>query len=314
VKNLDRRSLALFGVLVVLVLAIAQLDPRFATVRAQSLLLPHLWELALVALPMTFVIVMGAIDLSVGSTIALTSIAFAMMFEAKLPLPICIGGTIVLGGVLGWINGFLVTRGKIHSLLVTLGTMAAYRGLAEGISAAKPFSGFPEGFRQISEFKLIGLTAPGWIFIVLSCAAGFVLSRHGYGRWVRLIGQNEKVARFAGIPVDRVQVAVFTATGLICAVVGLMLTARNNTAKADMGTGMELEAITAVVLGGVSILGGVGRISGVVLAVFILHFTREFVTWHWRKSEWNLIVIGVLLLLAVVVSLRLDSKRLRRAS
>lgn len=304
-KKVDSRLLTLLGVLVVLVLGMRQLDPTFITVRAQGLLLPHLWELALIVLPMTFIIVMGGIDLSVGSSVALTGVSFAMIRDAGAPLPVAIAASVLLGALLGWLNGFLITRGKIHSLLVTLGTMAAYRGIAEGISAAKPYSGFPDGFRQISEFKLLGVNLPGWMFLVVAIVSGLILHRHGWGRWVRLIGQNDRVARFAGIPVAKVQVAVFTATGVMASLVALILTARNNTAKADMGTGLELEAITAVVLGGVSILGGVGRISGVVVSVFILHLTREFVSWHWRKSEWNLIVVGVLLLVAVVVSLRM---------
>lgn len=289
------REITLFLVLVALLVAAAMLEPRFVTFRTQALLAAHTWELALVAVPMLLIIIAGGIDLSVGATVALSAVTLGLLHERGAPPMAAAAGGLVVGLLCGFVNGWLIARTRVHPLLITLASMAAFRGIAEGISTARPISGYPQTLLDLST----GWT-PAIIFAVVAVVAHVVLTKLRFGRWIVAIGTEEKVSRFSKIPVDRVKLLLYSACGLLCGLAGVLLVARNNTAKADLGMGMELEAITAVVLGGASIEGGKGRVLGLVLGLALIHETRQFVSWHWRQSELNLLVIGGLLIVAVL--------------
>ncbi len=298
-----RREWTLTVLLAVLMAGAFGLEPRFVSVKAQTLLFTHLWELAVVAVPMLLIIITGGIDLSVGSTIALSAISLGLMFERGVSLLIAVPGAIVIAALLGATNGWFVARLKVHPLLVTLATMAAFRGIAEGISLARPISGYPDGFLQVAQGPL-----PAIIFGGLAITTHIVLTRTVFGRWIVAIGTEETVSRFSGVPVARVKLVLYAVSGFACGLAAMILVARNNTAKADIGMGMELDAITAVVLGGASIQGGKGSIPGLVLGLILIHETREFVSWHWKQNELNLIVIGSLLLVTVLLE-RIPTRR-----
>ncbi|MFZ4508530.1 MAG: ABC transporter permease [Fimbriimonas sp.] len=302
---LRSREAALAGLLVLLLAYAAWAEPRFVTVRAQTLLATHLWELAIVAIPMFLIIVSGGIDLSVGSMVALTAVTLGLLFERGVNPAVAAMIAIAVGTGLGAVNGWFVSRLKVHPLIVTLATMAAFRGVAEGISLARPISGYPPQFLNMAQ----GLVPP-LIFFVLVLAAGLMLSRTIGGRWIVAIGTEETVAWFSGVPVARVKLALYALAGLLSGVAATLLVARNNTAKADQGIGLELEAITAVVLGGASIEGGKGKVVGLVLGLVLIHQTREFVSWHWKQNEINLIVVGLLLVASVLIE-RVLASRLR---
>ncbi len=285
-----------------LALAIAMLlgfayfvEPRFTTIRAQALLAGHSWELAIVAVPMLLIIMTAGIDLSIGAMVALCAVATGLLFERGMNIYLSSLCGIIVGILAGATNGIFVSRTRVHPLLVTLATMSLFRGIAEGISLARPLSGYPESFLAISTGAI-----PFIAFAVLAAGAFFVLGRMRFGRWIVAIGMEENVSRYSKIPVDRVKFWLYSFSGLSCGIAAILLIARNNTAKADLGMGMELEAITAVVLGGASIHGGRGRVLGLILGLVLIHETREFVSWHWKQSELNLIVIGSLLILTVV--------------
>lgn len=169
---------------------------------------------------------------------------------------------------------------------------------------ARPISGYPDSYLFIGQ---------GWVpplaFLTLSFAAWFALEKTKWGRWITAVGTEERVSRFSRIPVDKVKFALYTFSGLACGLAAAVLVARNNTAKADLGMGMELEAITAVVLGGASIEGGKGRISGLVLGLVLIHLTKQFVSWHWKQNELNFIVIGSLLIAAVLLERVFESRQ-----
>lgn len=305
---LRSREAVLVGLLLALMLAAWVLEPRFVTVRSQLLLAAHLWELALIAIPMLLIIMIGGIDLSVGAMVALCAVVLGLLFEAGMS-PFLAGFLALgVGGALGFANGWFVAKLRVHPLIVTLATMAAFRGIAEGISLARPISGYPESFQAISQGKLVGIPYPALVFLAVALGVWFVLARARFGRWVVAIGTEESVARFSGIPVAKVKTALYSFCGLICGLAAVLLVARYNTAKADLGMGLELEAITAVVLGGASIDGGKGKVLGVVLGLLLIHETRQFVSWHWRQNELNLIVIGALLIGALLIE-RLSAKR-----
>lgn len=289
------REATLFVVLALLMVVAAVLEPRFVTLRTQTLLAAHAWELAIVAVPMLLIIIAGGIDLSVGSIVALSAVTLGLLHERGWPVAASAVVAVGVGALAGAVNGWLIARTRVHPLLITLGSMAAFRGIAEGISLARPLSGYPENLLALSA----GMT-PALVFVVAAASAHVLLVRLRLGRWVIAMGTDETVSRFSKTPVDRIKVMLYTLSGLACGVAAVLLVARNNTAKADVAMGMELEAITAVVLGGASIEGGRGRVIGLVLGLALIHETRQFVSWHWRQSELNLLVIGGLLIGAVL--------------
>jgi rhamnose transport system permease protein len=286
-----------------------QLDPAFIQWHVQRELSTHAWELAIIAIPMTLVILTGGIDLSVGAIMSLTAITLGMLFQSGCPLPLA-GLAALLAGILcGALNGWFITRMQVHPLIITLATMAAYRGVAEGISRARPVSGFPSSFAWLGQGLWLGIPVAGWLFLGLLVVMLWMMHARSFGTHVYAIGLNSTATRFSGIRVDRMLLAIYTFSGGVSALAAILLVARRNTAKADMGMGMELGVITAVVIGGVSIFGGRGSLLGTCLGILLIHETREFVSWHWNRDELNLLALGALLILSVVFQKLLRHKR-----
>jgi rhamnose transport system permease protein len=294
-------EVALMVLLVGLLAAAGFLSPDFMTMNTQIELSTHIWELALIAIPMTLIIITAGIDLSVGSAMALCAVALGLTYERGLSP--WAGALIALGtgAAAGALNGVFVAHVRVHPLIVTLATLAAYRGIAEGISLGRPISGFPESFASIGRGTVGGVPIPGILWFIVMVLAALVMARTPAGRHIHAIGYNETAARFSGIAVKRIKLLLYTLSGMAAAAAAVMFVARRNTAKADIGYGMELEVITAVVLGGTSIYGGKGRIAGTVLGILLIHETREFISWHFQNNELIFIVIGALLILSVLL-------------
>ena len=274
-------------------------DPPFLAPATQAELSSHMWELAILSLPMTLIILTGGIDLSVGATMALSAVVLGLGYEAGWPLPLAVAAALATGLVGGFLNGLAVAGIGVHPLIVTLATMAAYRGVAEGISMARPISGFPEAFGVLGRGMVLGLPLPGIICFVLTLGTAVFLWGTPWGPCLHAIGYNERACRFSGIPCRRIKVWLYSLAGLCAGLTAVLYVARRNTAKADIGTGLELDVITAVVLGGTSIFGGRGGLFGTLLGVLLIHEVREFVTWHWNQDELVLIVVGLLLIFSV---------------
>jgi len=277
-------------------------EPLFLRLSTQIELSTHMWELGLLAIPVTFIIITAGIDLSVGSIMALSAVVLGLSYEAGAPIWLASMLAVLTGSACGMLNGLFITWVRVHPLIVTLATLAAYRGIAEGISLARPISGFPESFAVLGRGTLAGIPIPGVLFLVAAAGAAVTLARTPFGRSLYAIGHNETASRFSGIPVARLKLILYSLSGLAAGVVAVLFVSRRNTAKADVGFGMELDVITAVVLGGTSIFGGRGRIIGTVLGVLLIHETREFVTWHWNRDELNFVVLGTLLILSVLLN------------
>ena len=304
-----RQEIVLFVLLLGLLLLAGRLSPDFLSARAQIELSTHAWELALLALPMTLIILTAGIDLSIGSTMALCAVVFGLCFHAGHPLWLDALLALLTGAAAGALNGVFVAYVRVHPLIVTLATLAAFRGIAEGLSLGRPFSGFPAGFSVLGQGSLAGIPIPGLIFFAALLVTAFLMARTPLGLSLSAIGYNEMAARFSGLSVARLKLGLYTASGLVAGLAALLFVARRDTAKADIGQGMELDVITAVVLGGTSIFGGRGSLLGTVLGVLLIHETREFVTWQWSRDELNLIVVGLLLLLSVLADSLLSPKK-----
>jgi ribose/xylose/arabinose/galactoside ABC-type transport system permease subunit len=239
----------------------------FGTMDRQFDILRHSCEIGLLALVLTPVILTGGIDLSVGSLLGLSAILFGKLWhDAGLSIGAAAAGALALGAVGGGLNGTLITALRIPPLIVTLGTYSLFRGLAEGIThGSVTYTDFPASFLFLGQERWLGLPAQAWMFVAVAVAIWLLVHRTVFGRSFRAIGFAPDGARYAGIPTDRRVALVYVLAGFVSALAAIIYTARLGQAKADAGMGYELLAITAVVLGGTSIFGGVGSVHGTLL-------------------------------------------------
>ncbi|MBI4978657.1 MAG: ABC transporter permease [Spirochaetes bacterium] len=292
--------LAIVAVLMFVVFAVVA--PDFMKPETQLSLSSHMWEMGLLALMMTLIIVSGGIDLSVGSTMALAAVVLGLLHEVKVPMAGAVAGALITGLAAGFFNGVFIASVRVHPLIVTLASLAAYRGIAVGISNGRPMSGYPDAFLAFGSGTILGFPTAGVIFIVLFLIILFVMAKTKYGVWVHAVGYNETASKFSGITVERLKLFLYTAMGAFASLAAVMYVARRNTAKADIGDGLELEAITAVVLGGTSINGGKGSIAGTLIGIVVIHELREFLSWQFNRNELNYIVTGAILIVLVLVN------------
>ena len=299
----------LFAALVAIIAMNATLSPEFLGIGNQINLFQLSIEKIVVALIMTFIIINGEIDLSVGSMMGLSACAFGYMVQGGVPAGGAIVVCLLIGVAGGLLNGVFIARVGLPSLVVTLATLIGYRGLARVLVEDRGINDFPDWFDALGQQGLIGPVPFSLLsFVVLFVVLYIVLQRSGFGRKTYVIGTNREVADYAGIDTGRHKMILFTASGLIAAFAGLLYAARLGAVRGDAAFGFELDIITIVLLGGVSIFGGTGSLVGTLLAILIVLNLRNGmgllnVTGHVQTG-----VIG-LLLLASVLAPRLDLGR-----
>jgi rhamnose transport system permease protein len=279
------------------------MSPEFLTLGNQINLFQLSIEKIIVALVMTFIIINGEIDLSVGSMMGLSACAFGWMVkEQGVAAPAAIAISLGIGVLGGALNGWFITRVGLPSLVVTLATLIGFRGLARVLVEDRGLTDFPDWFDALGQEGLIGplpfaLVAFAVLFLILY----IVLEHSGFGRKTQVIGTNREVAEFAGIDTDRHKMILFIASGTIAAFAGLLYAARVGAVRGDVANGFELDIITIVLLGGVSIFGGTGSLIGTLLAILIVLNIRNGmallnITGHIQTG-----VIGLLLIASVIV-------------
>jgi len=281
------------------------LGRNFGTAANGENIVRHSVELALLALALLPVILTGGIDLSVGSLLGLCAVVFGKLWrDVGLGWPVAALVTVLLGGAAGGFNALLIARFRLPPLIVTLGTYSLFRGLAEALTqGTDAFTNFPPGFLIIGGGRLAGLPTQAWILWFVVVFVWLLVHRTTFGRTMRVIGFSAEGARFAGIPVERRLALVYVLAGTITSLAALTYTARLGTAKADAGLGYELAAITAVVLGGASIFGGVGSVRGTLLGVCLLAVLNNGLgrvpATMSHATELSGLLTGVLLLIAL---------------
>ena len=279
------------------------LSPFFLTPGNFSNLVAALMEVAIMALPLTLVIILGEIDLSVESMAGLASAALGFMWAAGVPLQVAIPIVLVMGAVGGLLNGTLVARGGLPSLVVTLGTLALFRGMALIILGPRGVSNFPPAFTELGFGHVPGTVIP-WpfvVFLALAVVLGIVLHKTWIGRQTYAIGRNAGTARYSGVRVARLRISLFVLSGTIAALAGVILTSRLSSARADAGQGMTITAVTVVLLGGANIFGGSGTIPGTVLAVLVVAVMQNALRLASVTVEVQSIALGLLLILSVLI-------------
>ena len=295
------------GVLfIIMLVAMAVLSTQNKNFLSTSNLLNQvrlLTEVGLVALPMTYIIITGGIDLSVGSIVGLCAIMLGYSWqEWGLPLPIAIVIYLVVGALAGFVNGLLIVRVKVPPLIMTLATLAFYRGLAEGISRGRSARGYPEWFYQMGQGDFLCIPTQIWLLLIFTVLAGIVLGRTTLGRTLYAIGNNEIGARFSGLPVNRNLLIIYTFSGLMSALAAYIFVSRVSTTRSDMGSGLELDVIAAVVLGGTSIFGGSGSIAGTMIGVVLIQLLKNGLALSGVASDATIVVVGGVLVLSILIN------------
>jgi rhamnose transport system permease protein len=305
-RPLARRLLRWETALVVLLVAVGlvgeQTSPGFLTGRNLFYLGLDVGEIALMALPLTMIIVAGEIDLSIASILGLASALLGWLWDAGWPLELIFPTVLVAGALAGAVNGLLVTRLDLPSLAVTLGTLALYRGLAFVILGDQAVADFPASYTRYGTTPIPGTSIPYPIalFAVLAVVFAVVLHATPFGRSVFAIGANQEAAFFSGIRVRRAKFLLYVASGAMSALAGIVFTLRFASARADNGAGLELAVVAAVLLGGVSIFGGKGTLGGVVAAVFLLGGIRSALILNDVSNDILNVVTGLLLIGSVI--------------
>ena len=274
-------------------------------------------EKALIALAMALLVVAGEIDLSIAATMALCSLAMGLAMQAGAGLPLMLLAALVTGLLCGALNGWLVTRWKLPAIVVTIGTLSLYRGLAQVVLGDQAITGYPETLSTWGNGSVGDLIGVPWLIVpiefavllVAGLAVGLLLHRTVHGRRLYAIGSNPIASRFSGIAVDRYRMGLFLFAGVMAALAAVLLTGRIGSTRPNLAMGWELDAVTIVILGGVAIEGGRGSILGTVLAAVLLgSFTFALGMLNVSGIVMSM-VIGVLLIVSMVLPRFRQSRR-----
>jgi rhamnose transport system permease protein len=316
-RTLARWEVLLVAVLLALVWLGSRMSAVFLSLGNFANLTVAEMEIAIIAVSMTLIIIGGDIDLSVESMAGLSSSVLGFLWAAGVPLTVGIPLVLIVGVLGGLLNGILVTRAGLPSLVVTLGTLALFRGLASVVLGPRAISNFPAEFSGFGFGNVPGTPLP-WplvVFAILAVSVGLILHRTWVGRQIFAVGKNQGAARYSGVAVVHLKTGLFMFSGLVSALAGVILTARLSSARSDVGAGMTLAVVTAVLLGGVNIFGGSGTVPGVVLAIFTLAVLQNALRLADVSTELQSISVGLLLIVSVVVPnlARLLARLLQRA-
>ena len=299
-SNMGRYGIFLAFLLICIILAFS--TPRFFTLSNLLVIGNQVSINALLAFGVTFVIIAGGIDLSLGSIVAVAGVTAAMMAHPDtypVFVPILVGLLAGLG--IGLFNGLIITKSKVPPFIVTLGTMTIGRGLALIISKGRPISNLSDSFNFIGGGNIFGIPFPIILLVIFYIICSLILNKTILGRYVYAIGGNEMAAKASGINVNGVKLWVYSICGLLAAMGGILITARITTGQPNIGAGFELDAIAAAIIGGTSTSGGVGKISGTLIGALLIGVISNSLDLLNVTSYYQQVVMGVIIIGAVVL-------------
>lgn len=306
-KMKENQNLGTILALIILMVFVSILNPTFLQANNLMNLMRQLIINGFIALGMTFVILTGGIDLSVGSTLAVTSAIFAGLLQNGMSTIIAILIALGLGLILGLINGFLITKGKLAPFIVTLATMTIFRGLTLVYTDGRPIAGPKDNFafQFLGKGQFFGVPFQVILFALAFLILWTILNKTALGRKIYAVGGNEKASFISGINIDKVKISVYVISSLMAVLSGLVLTSRLNSAQPTAGVAYEMDAIAAVVLGGTSMVGGSGSLTGTLIGILILGVLNNGLNLLGVSSFYQQIVKGIVILIAVLI----DRKR-----
>ncbi|MHA6523391.1 ABC transporter permease [Tessaracoccus sp. G1721] len=298
------RQFALIAALLVVMLAFTLTSEYFLTVSNLMNVVRQMAVTTIVAVGMTFVIISGGIDLSVGAIVAFSGVMAADVLSKTGSPALAVGAALGVGLLAGTVNGFVTARFRIAGFITTLAAMQAFRGFGYIYTNGSPIPAQDPTFTMMGVGYLMGIPVPVWIMAITVAIGALILRKTKFGRYTYAVGGNEIAARWTGLPVALTVGGVYVLTGVLSGLAGAILTARLGSGQPSMGTGLELDAIAAVVLGGTSLAGGRGRISGTVIGCILVAVLSNGLTLLNVSSYWQMVVKGLIIVVAVVMDTR----------
>jgi ribose transport system permease protein len=301
------RRIRFGGVLLLWLIALgifAARAPAFFSLANFTSILQFSTLLALVTFGQTMVILSGGggIDLSVGGIVSLSGLLIGLLIKQAVPIFIAGVAGLLSGGILGSLNGLIITRLKLLPLIVTLGTFYAYNGLALALTGGAPISGLPSSFGMLGQSAVLAIPLHTLVFVVpVFLIMTFILSQTPLGRWIYAIGGNEQACRLVGLPVDLIRLGTYTLSGMLAALAGLVADSWLLSARPNIGDNLELLSLTAVLLGGTSIFGGSGGLTGSFIAVLFFTSLQVGLQMLNINNIWQLGIVGLLLIGGVLL-------------
>ena len=302
---LKNRELSAFLAIVVLFAGLVALNPTYFSLQTLAMIFASAQILCLLALGATLVMLTRNIDVSVGSTVGLSAIAVGVALNSGYGLMTAIAFALAIGALAGAFNGLLVVGLRIPAIVATLGTLGLYRGVMLLWTGGKWIEGLPNSLKALSEPAFIGISPLGWLVLALLLAGGGILSRTAFGRDFYAVGDNLAAARQLGVAVNRTRMLAFTLNGMLAACAGIVFAAQIGFVPNQTGSGLEMKAIAACVLGGISLLGGTGTLLGAFLGAFFLTQIDTVLVLFRLPAWWNDFIAGLVLLGVLVLDGRL---------
>ncbi|MGA2545534.1 MAG: ABC transporter permease [Rectinemataceae bacterium] len=296
-----QREFMIGAIVICVVVAMSFASPYFLLTGNILALLLGLSIEAIIAVAMTNLMVSGGFDMSVGSIVAVTGAASALLLAAGWPIFAAVAAGLILGAGIGLFNGLIIAKVGINPFVTTLSSLSLFRGLTLILTKGKNISGLPDGFKAIGQTTAFGVQTPILIAAFLIIVGDVLLRRFRFFRQSYYIGGNERAARLSGISVDRMKILAYVLTGLFAGLAGLVMTSRLGAASMTAGTGLELRVITAVIIGGASLQGGEGTVLGAFLGSLLMALITNALTLLGVDVYWQTFVIGGTLLTAVVI-------------
>lgn len=302
---LKNRELSAFFAILALFALLVALNPAYFSLQTLAMIFSSAQILCLLALGAALVMLTRNIDVSVGSIVGLSAIAVGVALNAGYGLPLSIAFALAIGALAGAFNGLLVVGLRIPAIVATLGTLGLYRGIMLLWTGGKWIEGLPDGLKALSEPALIGVSPLGWLVLALLLAGAWALARTAFGRDFYAVGDNLAAARQLGVGVNRTRMLAFTFNGMLAACGGIVFAAQIGFVPNQTGSGLEMKAIAACVLGGVSLLGGTGTLIGAFLGAFFLTQIDTVLVLFKLPAWWNDFIAGLVLLGVLVLDGRL---------
>ena len=304
VKELLVKYKSLIG-LVLLIAVVSIMSPAFLSTKNIFNILRQTSINAIIAAGMTFVILTGGIDLSVGSILAISGAVCASLLAGGQSIIVGIIAAIVIGALVGFLNGFIIAKGKLQPFIATLATMTVLRGLTLVFTDGKPItlgSGkLAVDFGQIGGGMIFGIPTPAIIMLVVFLVCAYILNQTKMGRYTYALGSNEEATKLSGLNTDKIKIWVYTISGILASIAGIIITSRLFSAQPTAGNGYELDAIAAVVLGGTKLAGGKGKISGTIIGALIIGVLSNALNILDVSSYYQMMVKGIVILIAVLL-------------
>lgn len=287
--------------LIILCIIVSVISPTFLQISNLRNLFTQISVNAVISLGMTFVILTGGIDLSVGSIVAIAGAVSAVTIKNTGSISLGILAALFTGILVGFINGIIVSKGRIQAFIATLATQTVFRGVTYVFTGGNPISGLGDSFMKLTNSRILGIPVPVIITIIVFAICAYVLTQTRYGRYVYAVGGNEDSSRLSGINVNSVKNWVYIISGATAAIAGIIVTSRIGSAAPTAGSGYELDAIAAIVIGGTNLVGGEGTILGTLIGVLIIGVLNNGLNLMDVSAFYQTIVKGLVILLAVLI-------------